>query len=120
MHGDIGAADAVELGLQALLRRVHQHLRALAEDQLLDLDKTVQVRLIDLLRVDLEDLALIEEDDLENGSSSVAGVSRHEDRDACRVDERLEAHPGGAPRGAVPVRGAKRESCSIFIMDDHD
>ena len=64
VHRQVAALDAVELALQALLGGVDHDPRLLPEDEPLDLDEAEQAALAHALRVDLVDLALVEERDL--------------------------------------------------------
>src|SRR5690606_41969731 len=72
VHRHEAAQHTLELRLQFLLARVDHHLGALAEHELLDLQKAPQVTLEDLLGVHLVHLALVEEDDLVDGRFTLA------------------------------------------------
>src|SRR5262245_53653705 len=66
MHRQIGTFDTVEFSFDLLFRRIDHYGGALAEHQLLDLDEAEQRTMADLARIDLVDLALVNENDLEN------------------------------------------------------
>src|SRR5688572_2211206 len=66
MHGQHGALDVRELGLDALLARIHDHGGALAEYQFLDFNEAKQATLAHFAGVDLVNLALVHEHNLEN------------------------------------------------------
>ena len=63
MHGDIASRDTLKLGFQLFFTRINQDSRAFTEDEFLDFDKVIEIRLIDLPGIDLIDLALVEEND---------------------------------------------------------
>jgi len=63
MHRNKRALDTGKLAFQTFLGRVDNDLGAFAKQEFLDLDKAVQVALVDAGHVDLVDLALIQEND---------------------------------------------------------
>ncbi len=67
VHRNVAAVYALELGFQFLLARINHELRALTKNHFLNLDETIQIALVDLARIYLEYLSLIEEDDFKNG-----------------------------------------------------
>ncbi len=108
MERQVDPLDAFEFGFQPLLRRVHDDLRTLAEQQPLDLDEAEQTALADPFGVDLEELALVEEDDL------IDPFGRHVARRG-RLRQLVltlaqaipaAAHPGGVVRWRSPHRAA--------------
>jgi hypothetical protein len=66
MQRDIGTGDIVEFGLQRLLGGVYNNGRFFTKNQLLDLDKTVHIPLMDIPGINLEDFALVKKDNLVN------------------------------------------------------
>ncbi|MNV88683.1 hypothetical protein D3C71_1829080 [compost metagenome] len=73
MHGQEAAHHAVELGLELFFAGIDHHLGALAEDELLHLQKAPQIALKDLLGVHFVDLALVEENHLIDGFALAHG-----------------------------------------------
>jgi len=59
MHGDEALLHALELGLEALLARIHHYPAAFAEHQLLDLDEPPEAVLAHLTGIHLVELALV-------------------------------------------------------------
>ena len=66
MHGQIGALDALELGLDSFLGRVDQHRAFLAKHQFFHLYEAPQGAVADFPGVDFVNLALIGKNDFEN------------------------------------------------------
>ncbi len=66
MHGQHGALDAREFGLDAFLGGVEDHRSTFPEYQLFDLDEPEQAPLADLAGINLVNLALVHEHNLEN------------------------------------------------------
>jgi len=61
LNGDEASLHTIEFCLQLLFRRVHDNLRTLIENIVFDLDKSIQVALIDLFYEYFVDLPLVEE-----------------------------------------------------------
>jgi len=61
VQGNVKTFHAFELVAQALLARVHHHLAALTEQQILDGDEAVERILVHLTREHFVDLALVDE-----------------------------------------------------------
>src|SRR5699024_4319387 len=71
MHRNISPGHISKFVCQVVLGRIDDELCLFAENQLLDLDKTVQTALRNRARVDFENLALIQE------RNSIQGVADH-------------------------------------------
>src|SRR5690606_36278303 len=69
-----GTLHVGKLVVQAFLGRVYHHLGAFAEQELLHLDKAIEVALVDLAGIDLVDLSLVQEDDFVDLSGLVHGA----------------------------------------------
>ena len=66
MHGHVETSHAFELRLQSLLRGIDDHLRSLAEEQLLYFDEPEQATRRNLTGKDFIDLSLLQESNTEN------------------------------------------------------
>ncbi len=130
MQRQVGALHAGEFDLDLFLGGVDHDRRPLAEDQFLDLDEAEHRAMAHLAGIDLEDLALVVENDLENvtggheaGTPCVLGsphITRVADQrqplPACRRDrlqtsgsQRQQHHGHQTSRHQRPLSRTRRE-----------
>src|SRR5690606_23818688 len=117
------ALDPGELGLELFLGGVDDHLGALAKDEFLGLEKAPEIALVHVAGVDLENLALIEEDDLVDrilchDAAIHRGLTKKGRKDSTNRHDPLRHPPTGpvGPVGLCQPRGYNAAPLALITL----